>query len=88
MSNFSEKLATLTSREMADANGDADRIGIVIERLSAALGFTIAIAARGNGPAIDNLLEGATSYAHREAVARAPFARIMSGSRRDNSGGQ
>lgn len=78
MSNFEAALTGLCSKEAADAHGDPERMGVMIERLAASLGFTVAMAARGNGKAIDEMLEGATGYAHREAVEKAPFARFMS----------
>ncbi len=74
---FGDKLSALCSLEMARARrGEAD-FGAMIERLAATLGFTIAMAARGDGEAIDQLLAGAEGYAHSEAVARAPFARMI-----------
>lgn len=75
--DFSEALAALCAKEQSAANGDADRMGVMIERLSAVLGFTIALAARGRPDGIDTMIEGATGYAHREAVAKAPLARFM-----------
>lgn len=75
--NFSDELATLVAREMADAKGDADRMGTAIERLSASLGLTIALACRGDAAAIDQMIAGAEGYIHAEAVEKAKFARFM-----------
>lgn len=74
---FASKLAALVSMEVAAAHGDADRIGWVIERLAVALGFSVALAARGDPATIDALMTGAEAHAHAEAVQRGPFARIM-----------
>jgi hypothetical protein len=77
MSDFTDKLAVLTSAEMVDARNDSDRMGVMIERLAAALGFTIAIAARGDPSGIDEMMAGAEAYAHQEAVDKARVARFM-----------
>lgn len=82
MSDFADKLAALTSKEAADAKGDPERMGVMVERLAAALGFTVAMACNGNAAATDEMLAGAEGYAHAEAVAKAPFARFMSEMRR------
>lgn len=74
---FTDKLAFLVAFEMEGAKGDPDRMGIMIERLAAALGFTVAIAAHGDGETIDRLLTGAEGYAHAEAVDKARLARFM-----------
>jgi len=74
---FGDKLSALCSLEMARARrGEAD-FADMIERLAATLGLTIALAARGDGAVIDRLLSGAEGYAHSEAVAKAPFARMV-----------
>lgn len=79
---FADKLASLTASEAAKAKGDPERMGAMVERLSAALGFTIAIAANGDGPTIDEMMSGAEAYAHQEAVDKAPLIRLMSEFRR------
>lgn len=75
--NFTDALGALCSREMAIAANSPERMGVMIERLAAALGFTIAVAARGRPDGIDQMMEGAEGYAHREAVEKAPLARFM-----------
>lgn len=75
--DFTYKLAALTSSEAAVAHGDPDRLGVMIERLAAALGFTVAMAAGGDPKTMETLLTGAESYAHGEAVAKAPMGRFM-----------
>lgn len=73
---FAEKLAALCSLEMAKARrGQAD-FGEMIERLAASLGMTIAIAAQGDGPTIDGLMQGAEAHAHDEAVRQAPLGKM------------
>jgi hypothetical protein len=81
MGDFADKLAALTAAEASAAHGDADRLGVMIERLAAALGFTVAMAARGNAGGIDTLMAGAEGYAHAEAVSKAPLARFMADAR-------
>lgn len=75
---FSDRLSALVAQEATASHGDAERFGVMIERLAAALGFTVAMAARGDGNAIDTMLTGAEGYAHEEAVSKAPFVRFMS----------
>jgi phosphopantothenate synthetase len=77
MRTFADDLARLTSREVAAAKGDPERLANMIERLAAALGFTVAIAAGGKGEAIDTMLAGAEAYAHAEAVDRAAIASLL-----------
>lgn len=71
---FADALASLTSKEMTQARGDQDREADAIERLARALGLSIAMAAGGDPKAIDTMIEGATAYAHEEAVSAAPLA--------------
>jgi hypothetical protein len=75
--DFASKLAVLTSAEAAAASLNPDRMGVIIERLAAALGFTIAMAAQGDRDGIDTMIAGAEAYAHQEAVHKAAFARFM-----------
>lgn len=71
---FADALASLTSKEMTQARGDPDREADAVERLAHALGLAIAMAAGGDAKAIDTMIEGATAYAHEEAVSVAPLA--------------
>ena len=75
--SFEEQLATLVSRAVADAQHDAETLGQIVERLAASLGFTVAIAVRGDGAAIDRMMEAASVYALEEAARRAPLARAI-----------
>ena len=75
---FADALASLTSKEMTQARGDHDREADAVERLAHALGLAIAMAAGGNPQAIDTMFEGATAYAHEEAVSAAPLAALAS----------
>lgn len=74
---FAEGLASFTAREAAAAKNDPDRMGEMVERLAAALGFTVALAAEGDAELIDKLMVGAEAHAHAEAVERAPLVRLM-----------
>lgn len=74
---FSNKLAGLLSAEAARARREPARYAAMIERLAAGLGFTIAMAAEGDGALIDKLIAGAEAHAHQEAVEKADFAKTM-----------
>ena len=80
--DFQTKLGAIVAKELT---GDADQMGVLIERLTDALGLAIAVASRGDAETADTLLEGASGYlaeaiAHHEKLAR--FMAVM-GRRRD-----
>lgn len=79
---FSEQLRSLAAREATAARGDPERYADMIETLSRALGFTVALASEGDPKTIDTMLEGATAYAHAEAVEKAPLAALTRLARR------
>lgn len=85
--SFTDELAKLTSIEAAASKGDPERLALMIERLSAALGMTIALATRGDPRGIDEMIEGATAFAHGEAVEKARVFRLMFGSVSRGGGG-
>lgn len=62
MSEFSDKLARLCSREMVHARRDHERAAEMIERPIHSLALTIAVSADGDAKAISVLTEGATSH--------------------------
>jgi hypothetical protein len=85
MSDFHDKLASLLSREAAAAAKAPDRherMGDMIEAIARGLGFTVAIAANGNGPMIEAMIAGAENYALQEAADKADFAKFMAAARR------
>ena len=80
MSDFHDKLAALLSKEASAAAkvpDRAERMGDMIEAVARGLGFTVAIAANGNGEAIETMIAGAERYALEEAAEKAPFAQFM-----------
>ena len=77
LSDFGRKLVLLCSAELNEARRDPERYADMTERLAAALGFTTAMAARGDPATIDRMLAGAEAYAHGEAVHKAPLARMF-----------
>lgn len=80
MSEFHDKLASLLSREAAAAAkvpDRAERMGDMIEAIARGLGFTVAIAANGDGDAIETMISAAEKYALDEAADKAPFAQFM-----------
>ena len=80
--DFAERLSALCAREAVEARGDGERSAAMIERIAASLGFAIAIAAGGDARVIDEMMTGAEGYAHAEAVAKSPFARMVAEVRR------
>lgn len=85
MSDFHSRLATMLSKEAAEAGkapDRAERMGDMIEGLARGLGFTVAIAANGNAETIDTMIAGAERYALEEAADKAEFAQFMSMMRR------
>lgn len=86
MSDFHSRLASMLSKEAADANKSADRaerMGDMIEAMARGLGFTVAIAANGRRDGIDTMIAAAEQYALQEAAEKAPFAEFMAQIRRD-----
>lgn len=81
MASFADQLATLCATELAKALKDPEVTADMIERLSAALGMTIAVAARGDPATIDRLMAGAEGYAHAEAVEKARVVNMMLGAK-------
>lgn len=74
---FTNQLTSMISKEATAAHGDHERMGALVETLARSLGFTVALACRGDAAAIDEMMTGAEGYAHGEAVAKAPFAAFM-----------
>lgn len=74
---FSDKLSALLASEAARARRNPGRYASMIEQISRGLGFTVAMAAGGDGAKIDELLTGAEAYAHAEAVEKAEIALLM-----------
>lgn len=74
---FSDRLSGLCAMELAGAHGDAARIGEMIERLISSLAFTIAIAAKGNPKAVDEMLKGAEAYLYEAAASHQKAAQLL-----------
>ena len=77
MTSFADDLAKLVSKEAAAGKNDPDRMAAMVERLAAALGFTVALACRGDPRAVDEMLAGADAHAHAEAVEKSTLFRLM-----------
>lgn len=73
---FAADLASLVARQSYKAKGNPDAFAEIIERLAAALGFTIALAAEGDAKTIDRMLAGAEAYALSEAIDKAPLIAV------------
>ncbi len=81
-STFADELSRLAAKEAAAAKSDPERLGDMIERLSASLGMTIALAAKGDAKTIDTLITGCEAHIHAEAVDKARVIRAMQGAQR------
>lgn len=79
--DFTSRLQAMIAKEASAANGDYERFAVMIEAVARALGFTLALATRGNGAAIDAMMPGIEGYVHSEAVEKAKFARFISEAR-------
>ena len=81
MSNdeFTVKLSGLVALTLKDA--DAETTGVMIERLSAALGLVICEASKGNKAAIDSFIMGVEGYIFEEAMRQVPFVSFMNAAR-------
>lgn len=66
---FGDRLSALCAMELSDAHGDPERIGAMIERLVNSMAFTVAIAAKGDPKAVDEMLKGAESYLYEAATS-------------------
>jgi hypothetical protein len=75
MSEFGDALASLCSREMILAKGDAGRVADMVERLAHCLSFTIAFGSNGNDEVAKRLLMGVESYLYDGATDLMPLAR-------------
>lgn len=88
MSDFNTKLDILTSAELTACKGDTERLAAMVEKLGSALGFTVAMASRGDPKGIDTFCEGLTHYIHGEAVSKAPLARMLAATLYSTRGGR
>lgn len=79
MTDFATSIQSLLAKEAAEAVRNHERMGAMVEVVARALGFTVAMCARGNAEAIDEIMIGADAYAHSEAVDKAHLARFMCG---------
>lgn len=74
MNDFADNLSKLIIAESVAAAGNAERSAEMLERLGAAVGMAVAIAAQGDRKAIDELMTGLEAYALQEAARQAPLA--------------
>jgi hypothetical protein len=77
--DFQSKLSALVSKELT---GDADAIGMVIERLTDALGLAVAVSCRGNIAQADEMLTGVDGYLAECVAQHAKLAAFMAQCRR------
>ena len=76
--NFEAKLSALVSKQLT---GDADAIGLAIERLANALGLAVAVSCRGNVSLADDMLTGLDGYIAQCVADHAKLARFMAHTR-------
>jgi hypothetical protein len=74
MSVFEKQLRSMVSKELC---GTAEEIGVLIERLTEALGLAIAVASRGDTEAADTLLTGAEGYLAESVAHHRKLAEFM-----------
>jgi hypothetical protein len=67
----------MCAMELAAAHGNPDVSGEMIERLLNSLAFTIAISCKGDAKAVNEMLEGATSYLYEAATGHARIATVL-----------
>lgn len=82
MDGFQNKLSTLVSKQLC---GDADAIGLAIERLTDALGLAIAVAALGKADLADTLIAGVDGYLVECVANHARLAAFMATYRKPES---
>lgn len=75
--NFTNNLQKLVSETINLNHRNKENMAEIIENLAGALGFTIAMASDGDGKTIDTMIEGATNYAHYEAVEKAKIVKAL-----------
>lgn len=80
---FQHKLSALVSKQLC---GDADAIGIAIERLTDALGLAIAVSCRGNISQADEMLTGVDGYLVEAVANHAKLAAFMAECRKARRG--
>lgn len=74
MSDFQIKLSGLVSKELC---GDADAIGVVIERLTDSLGLAIAVSCGGDISKADDMMMGVDGYLAECIAQHAKLAAFM-----------
>jgi hypothetical protein len=79
---FSVQLSTLCAAEASAAHSDPERIAAMVERLTHALAFTIAVGTGGNQQAMSDLIEGATAYLLESAAGHQGMAQMLERARR------
>lgn len=83
MTDFSDQLAGLCSREASHLSNDPERAGEAIEALTRCLALTICRAANGNEAQIETLLMGVENHLLTEALSWAPLVRLLPGQSKD-----
>lgn len=82
MSEFPAKLQSLVSLEMSAARRKDQRaMADMIEALTNSLGLTIAIAARGDAAAAQELTTGVEAYLYEAVTQHSPLAKLLPESR-------
>ena len=78
---FEIEFNKLICRELSACGTDLERRSALVETVANALGTTIAMCCNGLPAAIEEMFAGAENYAHEVAVAKAPIARMLAGTR-------
>ena len=85
---FGDRLSGLCAMELADAHGNPERIGAMIERLLNSLAFTVAIAARGNPEGMNEMLQGAEAYLYESAASHQKAGSFLNAARTPSERGR
>jgi hypothetical protein len=76
---FQSRLSALVSKQLC---GDAEAIGVAIERLTDALGLAIAVSCHGNIGQADDMLTGVDGYLAECVANHAKLAAFMAEARK------
>lgn len=78
MSDFRSKLQSLVSLEMSAARrSDPAGMASMIEALSNSLGLVVAVAAKGEPAATQELMIGVEGYLYEAVTQHSPLARLL-----------
>lgn len=72
---FEEQLTAMISKELAESNGDGQRLADTVEALARTTGMAVAVAARGVAPFMSDMLTATENYIMESASSYAAVIR-------------